>query len=180
MRRQISAAGFAPSTADLPDVVRARAPGITMTGAQLAELVRAAVERALPAGADLSTLSVSHSLTLAPGVSAGTVTLPPIPKRPGSVRLGVNVELLSEGEVAHRLTVMAVVNLSTKTARYTVVKGGVVRLSLQRKSARIEAEGTALASGDVGQVLSFRVTNSNKTIRARVLSEREAVVTEGQ
>jgi Chaperone for flagella basal body P-ring formation len=180
IQRQIVAAGFGTVGVTLPDVVRARTPGTTVTGPALAALVRPAVELALPPGVELSTLTVGASLMLSEDATVGTVTLSPIPRRAGSVRVGLSVELMSGGEVAHRLTATAVVKLSTKAARYDIARGGVVRLVLHRKSARIEAEGTALANADIGQVVSFRVTNSNKTLRARIVSEREAIVTEGQ
>lgn len=180
IQQKLTAAGFDARGVTLPETTRVQSLGRKFSSSELAELVRPAVERSLPRGVQLSTLTTSVSLTLSPDTAAGTIQIPPVPKRIGASRIGLSVELQADGETTHRLPVIAVVLVQQAAAEYAVKRGSSVRLVVRSRNARIAAEAVALENADVDQIASFRVLASSKTLKARVISAFEAVVAEGQ
>ncbi|MEN9580585.1 MAG: hypothetical protein RJA70_3594, partial [Pseudomonadota bacterium] len=68
--------------------------------------------------------------------------------------------------------------LSDQAASYDVTKGSAISLIIQRRSARISAQGYALGDADIGEVLTFRVASTGRVVKARLESAISAQVVE--
>lgn len=176
--REVRAAGFDPASLELPHVVRVKSPGEKLTREALSERLKPRVIEALPKGATLTRLEASVELTLSPEVQFGSVQIPKLPKRVGAVRTSISVELLREGRASQRVPLIATLSLSSTAASYAVPQGSTVSLLIKRRSASISAQGHALADGDVGDVLSFRVASTGRVVKARLESTTSALVVE--
>lgn len=176
VRSQLRAAGFNPAELKIPSLIRIRAEGEKLSKEQLASLAGPAVQKALPAGVTLVKLQASAALTLSPETKVGRVLLPKLPKRVGTLRTTLSVELLLEHEVTHRLPLIAIVNLSERAARHDAEKGSMIKLLVRRHSATVSATGSPLMNMDVGQVGQFRVMKTGRILKARLTSPTEAEV----
>jgi Chaperone for flagella basal body P-ring formation len=175
--RQVQAAGFDLSGLDIPTSVRVERTGHKYTPTELGELLQGPVSQALPAGVTLVQVQPTVSVTLEPGAKPGTINLPKLPRRLGSVRVAFAVEFHGQ-DAPVRVPVTAIVEISDHAARSSVVRGARVQLAIQRGSARIAADATALSDGDVGDELRFRVSSTGKVLRGVLVSPTLAKVSE--
>ena len=97
-------------------------------------------------------------------------------RRPGPATLTAIVELLHDGEVVSRLPITLLVEVSERAATPLVDKGARIDLVITRGSARISAAGVALEAAEIGEVASFKVSTTQKVLRARVESATRALV----
>jgi flagella basal body P-ring formation protein FlgA len=60
----------------------------------------------------------------------------------------------------------------------TVARGASLELVISLAGASVSARAVALTDGDAGDVTSFRVTRTGKTVLARIESSQRATVVE--
>lgn len=172
----LRAQGLDVTQVRLPKSVRVTSAGRRFTPADLRALVEPRVRAALPAGVSLSDLRVSRGLLASPRLEVGHVRVPKLVRREGSLTVTASVDLIHEGSVAARVPVRLELLLSQEAAKPLVRKGSRIDLLIQRGQARISASGVALDDAELGQTRSFRVSSTNKVLRARIESPTLAVV----
>jgi hypothetical protein len=175
IERQVRAAGFDLSAVNVPPSVRVERTGHKYTPSELGELLTLPVSNALPAGVTLVQVQSAVAVTLEQGAKPGAINLPKLPHRLGSVRVAFAVEFHGEDSPI-RVPVTAIVQISDHAAQAAVVRGGRVQLTIQRGSALIAADATALSDGNVGDELRFRVSSTGKVLRGVLVSPRLAKV----
>lgn len=174
--RVLAAFGAETRNVSMPSSVRIVSAGRRFTPKELEQLVDTQVRDSLPAGVSLKTLRVSRPLLASPQIEVGDVRVPRLVRRAGESTVTASVDLLHEGEVALRLPVTLIVELSEQAAAPLVRKGARVDLVIARGPARISATAVALEDADAGDVRSFRVSSTSKVLRARVESATLATV----
>jgi Chaperone for flagella basal body P-ring formation len=165
---QLRSAGADPKTISLPKLLRVIGASRRWSPPEVTAFVRDAVEAALPRGVTLTHLEAKMPLVAAPDAAAGHAEVPKPPKHAGPFRTAVIVPIVTGGQVAARVTVMATLDVSDAAARPDVARGSRVTLVIDRRSARIGAAGIALADADVGDVGEFRVDKTGRVVRARL------------
>lgn len=178
VEQQLAQAGFASDQLQMPATVRARAEGKTMSASELSDWLAPAIKSALPQGVELVQVRTSTRLTLSPEAKVADIRVPKLPKRVGTVQLGLTAVLSLDGETTHHLPLVVVVSISPQAADYEVRQGATVTLVIQRRTLRITAAATALGGADIGDIAQFRVQSTGRTLKARVVSRDQAVVVE--
>jgi hypothetical protein len=176
IERQLRDAGRSPSVLRVPASIRVTSAAKRWTVAELETLVEPAIERALPRGARLSKIRVRKGYALSPRAEVGRVTIGKLPKREGSYQTTAMVELVTDRETSVRLPVSVELELGSLATQSVLEKGGTVHLVIERGAARVSAVGIALAAGDVGDVVQFKVQNTHKVLRGRIESRTTAKV----
>lgn len=177
IERQVQAAGFDTSGLTLPPSVRIERTGHKYTPAELGAMLEKPVSQALPAGVSLLQVEATVALTLEEGALPGPITLPKLPDRIGSVRIAFSVEFMGN-DTPIRVPVTAIVQIAEHAARAAMARGSRVQLAITRGSARITADATALADGNIGEELRFRVNSTGKVLRGIVVSPTLAKVSD--
>jgi hypothetical protein len=163
-------AGLDPASVRLDSVLRVVGASRRWTPDELVSLARPAVESSLPDGVVVTHMTVRSGIVTAPGATAGRPEIPKTPRRAGATKTAVVVPLLVEGEVVARVTLSTTLDVSERAARPDVLRGARVTLFIDRRAARIGAAGFALEDLDVGEVGTFRVDRTGRTVRARLES----------
>jgi hypothetical protein len=176
LAREIRRAGADAKGVKLPELTRVVSAGKRFTPAELAALFEPALRAALPRGVTLKSVTVARGALVSPRVEAGAVFLPKLPRRRGNVKSSGTVELVLDGSVVSRVPVTLWFSIEPVAAEPVVRRGSRVDLVIERGPARITAAAVALADGEVGEVLQFRVGATQKTLRARVESRTLARV----
>lgn len=174
--RHVHEAGQSTERLALPAAVRVTSAARHLSAHELQVLVTPAIERQLPRGATLRAVNVQRALALSPRASIGRVNFAKFPKREGAYKTTAMVEMLVDGDVALRVPVSVSLELGADAARSTLERGAQIHLVIERGAARVSAVGTALGDGDVGDVVAFRVQNTQKVLRARIESRTSAKV----
>lgn len=159
--------------------VRVTSAARTVTPAELAELVRPVVERALPPGVTLAGIEPKSGAVLPLLASAGACALPRLPRRAGAVASTALIEFSYDGTLARRIPVLLRLVVSAEAARPSITKGHVVTLVIERRTATVSTQGVALGDADVGQLAQFKVQRTGRVVSARVESDHVARVMEG-
>ncbi len=174
--RQLRELGQDGSNLALPPAIRVTRAANRLSAEELKGLVTPAIARSLPAGTTLGAVTVRSGAVLSRRASVGHVTFPKLPKREGSFKTTAMVELVTDGEVAMRLPVSVTLDLKPEAAKSLLERGAQVNLLIERGPARVTAVGFALREGDVGEVVQFKVQNTQKILRARIESRTLARV----
>ena len=146
--------------------------------AELAELVRPSIERALPTGVTLSGLEPKSKLVVPLLGVAGSATLPKLPKRAGPTTSTAMVDILLDGALVRRVPVLVRLSIDASAARPDVPRGRTVTLVIERRSATISTDGVALRDAAIGEVAPFKVQHTGRVINARIKSAGVAQVLE--
>ncbi len=179
IQRGLRDSGFDLKGHALPAAVRVVGAARTLQPADVVALATPALERSLPPGTALVSVKAHRRVVASPRAVAGSVTLATLPKRAGNVRTTAVLELTVDGETVERIALAVVARMSEEAARSTLDKGARLNLVIERRGARITAQGVALQAADVGDVVSFSVAKTGRVLRAKVLSKHEALVVEG-
>lgn len=174
--RLLSAADVPLDRIQFADSMRIVAASRRFTRDELIEWLEPAIAERLEAGIQLASVEVRRGIVTSPSATIGRVVIPRLPKRAGSVRTSVVVELRRHGAVVERLSVPISLDVSREAAAPDVAQGQRVTLVIQMGQARVAAAAVALEAGDVGRVYAFRVSKTRKVLRARLLSRNEARV----
>lgn len=164
----------------LPEIqsVRVISEAKLLNPAEAGEFARPSIEAVLPKGVTLSSLEAKSSLTLPLRGSAGTATLPKLPRRPGPTTTTAMVDITLDGTLVKRVPVLVRLVIAPDAARPDVPRGHTLTLVIERRTATISTDGIALRDTEIGQVAPFRVQRTGRVINALVKSAGVAQVLE--
>jgi hypothetical protein len=140
--------------------------------------VRASVESVLPAGVRLTGVEAKARLTLPLRGSAGTATLPKLPRRAGAITTTALVDILLDGVLVRRVPVLVRLTIAADAARAAVPRGHALTLVIERRSVTISTDGVALRDAEIGEIAPFRVRRTGRVLNALVKSQGMAQVLE--
>jgi len=158
--------------------VRVVSEARVLSPADAGELVRPSIEAALPTGVTLSSLEAKSQLTLPLRGSAGTATLPKLPRRAGNNTTTAMVDIMLDGVLVRRVPILVRLVIAASAARADVPRGHALTLVIERRSATISTGGVALRDTEIGEVAPFRVQRTGRVINALVKSAGVAQVLE--
>ncbi len=162
--------------ATLPEAIRVVRASRRWTPVELVDWLKPEIEKRLPPHARLMGVEPPRSVTTPPRVEIGTVRVAPLPRRVGLVPNTITVELLADGRVVQRLSVLARLELAAPPPRLAIPRGAPVTLFIQTGSARVTAASTTLSAAEVGEAVSCKVLRTRKVVRARLSSPTTAEV----
>jgi hypothetical protein len=158
--------------------VRVVSAAKVLNPAEAGAFVRDSVESALLPGITLAGVEAKGKLTLPLRASAGTATLPKLPKRAGPVTTTAMVDILLDGMLVRRVPMLVRLTIAASAARAAVPRGQALTLVIERRSATISADGVALRDAEIGEVAPFRVQRTGRVLNALVKSQGVAQVLE--
>jgi hypothetical protein len=158
--------------------VRVVSASRVLNPAEAGNFVRASIESVLPAGVTLAGVEAKSKLTLPLRGSAGTATLPKLPKRAGPTTTTAMVDILLEGVLVRRVPIMVRLVVAESAARADVPRGHALTLVIERRSLTITTDGVAVRDTAIGEVAPFRVQRTGRVINALVKSAGLAQVLE--
>jgi flagellar basal body P-ring formation chaperone FlgA len=158
--------------------VRVVSAARVLNPAEAGNFVRASIESVLPSGVTLAGLEAKSKLTLPLRGSAGTATLPRLPKRAGPTTTTAMVDILLEGTLVRRVPIMVRLVIAESAARADVPRGHALTLVIERRSLTISTDGVAVRDTAIGEVAPFRVQRTGRIINALVKSAGMAQVLE--
>lgn len=178
MRGALEGAGEDPKGFGQLRAVRVLSASRVLSPAELNELARPSIERALPPGVRLVGVEAKSKLVVPLRGVAGSVTLPKLPKRAGPTTTTAMVDILLDGALARRVPVLVRLSLDGSAARPDVPRGHTLTLVIERQSATISTDGVALRDTAIGEVAPFKVQHTGRVINALVKSAGVAQVLE--
>ena len=158
--------------------VRVLSEAKLLNPAEAGELARPSIEAALPRGVTLSGLEAKSSLTLPLRGSAGTATLPKLPRRAGLTTTTAMVDIMLDGALVRRVPILVRLVIAADAARADVPRGHTLTLVIERRTATISTDGVAMRDTEIGEVAPFRVQHTGRIINALVKSAGVAQVLE--
>jgi flagella basal body P-ring formation protein FlgA len=174
--RDLQSQGIDPRSVKVPARVRVASAARRFAPNELAEMVRQPLVAALPPAVKLEQLTVARGVLASPRISVGEVRVPKLPRRAGSTTVTAMVDLMHDDQVATRLPLTLKLEVSEQAAAALVTRGARVELVIARGAAKISASAVALEDAELGQIASFKVSSTQKVLRARVQSRGEAMV----
>ncbi|HET9931235.1 MAG TPA: flagella basal body P-ring formation protein FlgA [Polyangiaceae bacterium] len=174
--RELRAQGLEQRKLSFPPVLRVVSASRRYSPSELSALLLPEVNAALPPGVTLKELKAPRALVTAPHVTVGRIKLPKLARRAGPVDLTLVADLMHDGAVLTRVAFGLAVDVSEQAAAPLVDKGARVDLVILTGSARISASAVALEPADVGDVVSFKVSTTQRVLRARLESRTQAQV----
>jgi Chaperone for flagella basal body P-ring formation len=136
------------------------------------ELVNAALPsltEALPTGVSVKRAKTSAKAVTAPNATVSGVRLPKLPRREGEHMTTGTIELSSDGEIVARIPLSLTLDIGATAAVAAVTKGARVQLMIESGPARITAMAVAMADGEIGDTLQFRVATTHKILYGKVV-----------
>ncbi|MFZ5894331.1 MAG: hypothetical protein ACOY0T_24935 [Myxococcota bacterium] len=174
--RELRTQGLEQRKLSFPAVLRVVSASRRYSPSEVSALVLPEVTAALPPGVDLKEIKAPRGIVTAPRVRVAPIKLPKLPRRAGSVDVTVVANLVQDEEIVSRLALSLTLNVSEQAARPLVDKGTRVELVILSGSARISASAVALEPVDIGEVASFKVSTTQRVLRARLESRTHAQV----
>lgn len=174
--RRLRENGVDVSTVSVPPQVRVKSARVLLMPMEFAERVRGLVEKNLKPGVRLRHLEVRSPVKMSPSASLDSVVIPPLPRRVGPHRTTAMVDIVRNGKVEQRTPVTLELLIMPEGAEPTLRRGGRVGLIITKANATVSTEAVALQDGGVGEVISFRVERTKKTLRGRIDSPTTASV----
>jgi hypothetical protein len=178
IRGALESAGEDPRSLRDLQAVRVVSAAKVLSPAEAGAFVRASIEGVLPAGVTLNSVEAKAKLTLPLRGSAGTATLPKLPKRVGAVTTTAMVDIQLDGVLVRRVPVLVRLTIAASAARAAVPRGQAVTLVIERRSATISTDGIALRDAEIGEVAPFKVQRTGRVLNALVKSQGLAQVLE--
>jgi hypothetical protein len=158
--------------------VRVVSAAKVLNPAEAGAFVRASIESALPVGVTLTSVEAKAKVTLPLRGSAGTATLPKLPRRAGPTTTTALVDILLDGVLVRRVPVLVRLTIAGSAARAAVPRGHALTLVIERRSATISTDGIALRDAEIGEVAPFKVQRTGRVLNALVKSQGMAQVLE--
>lgn len=178
LQKRITESGGKLAGLPIPASIRVRSAAMSRSPAELAAFLEPELTAALKPGQRLLKVEPRAALTLSPRAIVGKATLPKVPRRVGQHRVTAVFELTVDGLVVSRLPVPVTLELGPAALVPTVTRGTSLELVISLAGASVSARAVALTDGDAGDVTSFRVTRTGKTVLARIESSQTATVVE--
>lgn len=174
--RRLRQSGFEGSLVGFPAAVRVRTRSERWEPARLRAETRAAAKATLPAGVSLIKVNARSSVLVPQGTVADKLQLAKLPRRVGRASLGGTLTLVHSGRSRIRVPVTVVVDIDEQAAQPLVVKGDSLNVYIESHGARVTVQATALQDADEGELAQFRVSRTQRLVRARIESKHTARV----
>jgi hypothetical protein len=160
----------------LPDAFRVYRQQRILDAAEVTRLIIAGMEGKLPRGSALALVKAPPKTSVPEGWTDVRCDSPHPPHRTGRVEAAVTMVLLAGGDPLWTLVVPVELDLSSEAVAFDVAHGAHVDVLLQRGLVELRAAGTVTADGDIGSVVPVIITEASRTLRARLLDARTAIV----
>jgi hypothetical protein len=174
----IRRSGSFANTTRLPASVRAVGASRRIPSAELTALATLEIPKHLRQGVELKKVEDTADVVVPPRAQIRSASVSFIPYQKGEARASAVLDITSDDVTVASVPVTVVVEVSALGAQPDVRRGGHVNLVIERPSMRISAPGTAAADANVGDSITFHVSATGRTVRARVASREEATVLE--
>jgi hypothetical protein len=175
---QLRAAGADASKLHMARNVVFRSASRRWSGDELKTLLEPSLSAALPHGVTLRTLKYSHPLVTSPKITVGDAHFPKLPKREGELTVTATVDLRQDEVVVLRVPVTMVVDISEEATRPALPRGSRVSVVIEHGGARVSAVALSMSDAELGDVTLFRITSTQRVLRARLESQDTARVVE--
>ncbi len=175
---QLHAAGSDAKSLRMPAMLRVKSAAKRWSPAELGAMVAPKLETALPFGVKLKSSKLTRSIVTSPSVKFGEAHFPKVPKHEGETTLTATVDIQQDDVTVMRLPVNVVVLVTEAATKPAVEKGARVTLVIEHGPARVTAIATALTDTELGESGLFRVTATQRVLRARLLTPDTAKVAE--
>jgi hypothetical protein len=175
---QLRAAGDDTRSLRMPSVLRVQSAAKHWSPDELRAALTPSVLEALPPGLKFQSSKFTRALLTSPSVTIGSAHFPKFPKHEGELTLTVTVDLKQEGVTVLRVPMTVVVLVTEAATRPAAAKGARINLVIDHGLSRVTALATALSDTELGALGLFRVTNTQRVLRARLLSADSAQVVE--
>jgi len=176
VEEQLRAAGDDAKSLRMPSALRVKSAAKRWSTDELQQAVTPRLMAALPLGLTFKSAKLSRPLVTSPSVTIGEAHFPKFPKRTGELTLTASVDLQQDGATVQRLPVTVVVVISEAATRPAASKGARINLVIEHGPARVTALATALSDTELGAVGLFRVSSTQRVLRARLTSADSAQV----
>ena len=162
----------------IPDRVRIATTGRRIPVAELSDLARPVIEKALVPGVTLTLLRPGFDVLVPAHAEVGSVKLPKPPRQKGPFRTTATLEFVCDQEIVARIPISVTLEVSEAAATPDVARGSRVELALSHGAVRITTAGSMLADANVGESASATVIATGRVVRVRVVSRTEAEIME--
>jgi hypothetical protein len=159
----------------LPYAVRIVRKMRRLTGREVADLARTALQENLPRG---TTIADVHGVgvSVPDGWTRATCDVPRPPHKTGSVSSSASLTLYEGDQALWRLSVPVDLTLSQEATLYDVSRGSRLNLVIRRGFVEVSAAGTAGADADVGDLVPVVLLPSGRTLSARLEDKDHALL----
>jgi len=176
VEEQLRAAGDDAKSLRMPSALRVKSAAKRWSTDELREAVTPRLMAALPPGLTFKAAKLSRPLVTSPSVTIGAAHFPKFPKRTGELTLTASVDMQQDGATVLRVPVTVVVVVSEEATRPAANKGSRIQLVIVHGPARVTALATALSDTELGAVGLFRVSSTQRVLRARLMTADSAEV----
>lgn len=173
---QLHAAGDDGKNLRMPNVLRVKSASKRWSAAELSAALGPKLTAALPFGISLKSSKITRSVVTSPSATIGNARFPKIPKHEGELTVTATVDIVQDDVTVLRLPVNVVVLVSEAATRPAAEKGARVTLVIEHGPARVSALALALSDTELGEAGLFRVSSTQRVLRARLLTPDTAVV----
>jgi len=173
---QLHAAGDDAKKLRMPSALRVKSAAKRWSAEEVRTAFEAKLKSALPTGINYRSMRLSRVLVTSPRATIGDARFPRLQKREGEQTVTATVEVRQDDELLLRLPVTVIVNVTEAGMRPALEKGARVNLVIEHGPARVTALAIALSDAELGDTTSFRVSSTQRVLRARVTSPDTAQV----
>lgn len=175
---QLHAAGDDAKNLRMPSSLRVKSAAKRWSADELREALTPRLMAALPVGLKFKSSKLNRTLVTSPSIVIGDAHFPKFPKREGELTLTATVDLSQDGVTVLRVPVTVVVVVTELATRPAAAKGARINLVIEHGPARVTALATALSDTELGAMGSFRVSSTQRILRARLVGPDSALVVE--
>ncbi|RYZ09487.1 MAG: hypothetical protein EOO73_04110 [Myxococcales bacterium] len=154
----------------LPSNVRVTSAAKRWSTEELATAATPHLLGALPAGVTVRRARATAKAVTSPSATVSAVRVSKLPRREGEHLTTATIELSNDGQIVARIPLQLSLEIPASAAIATVTKGARLQLMIESGPARISATAVALADGEIGDTLQFRVTTTNKILYGKVVN----------
>jgi hypothetical protein len=178
VEEQLHAAGDDAKNLRMPSSLRVKSAAKRWSADELRDAVTPKLIAALPLGLKFKSSKLNRALVTSPSIKIGEAHFPKYPKREGELTLTAIVDLVQDDVTVMRVPITVVVLVTEAATRPAVAKGARINLVIEHGPARVTALATALSDTELGALGSFRVSSTQRVLRARVVGPDSALVVE--
>jgi hypothetical protein len=175
---QLHAAGDDAKSLRMPSSLRVKSAAKRWSADELRDALTPRLIAALPLGLKFKSSKLNRALVTSPSIKIGDAHFPKFPKREGELTLTAIVDLTQDDVTVVRVPVTVVVLVTEAATRPAAAKGARINLVIEHGPARVTALATALSDTELGALGSFRVSSTQRILRARLVGPDSALVVE--
>ncbi len=152
----------------LPGVVRVSSAAKRWSNDELVADATPALLRSLPLGVSVKLAKTQARLVTSPNARVAAVKVIRLPRREGDFSTTAMIELENEGAVVARVPLALTLDIGPEAAAPPVSKGARVQLVIESGPARVTATAVALGDCELGDVVQFRVAQTQKILYGKL------------